>query len=96
LNSTWKKQLEPRKKRKIKDLQTGTSTPDAKNRDGRNEAIRLEGRRVAPANKGDEGKVKAARRLRQETPVSLKRIAQRLHMGSWTHVSNLLHEKSHL
>jgi hypothetical protein len=46
--------------------------------------------------KGDEGKEKAARRLRQETPVSLKRIAQRLHMGSWTHVSNLLHEKSHL
>jgi hypothetical protein len=46
--------------------------------------------------KGDEGKVKAARRLRRETPVSLKWIAQRLHMGSWTYVSNLLHEKSHL
>jgi hypothetical protein len=46
--------------------------------------------------KGDEGKVKIARRLRQETPVSLKWIAQRLRMGSWTYVSNLLPEKTYL
>ena len=44
--------------------------------------------------KGDAGKVMAARRLRQETPMSYKWIAQRLHMGSWTYVSNLLNEKS--
>ena len=43
--------------------------------------------------KGDKGKITAARRLRQETTMSLKWIAQRLHMGSWTYVSNLLHEK---
>lgn len=43
--------------------------------------------------KGDVGKVDAARRLRQETPVSLKWIAQRLHMGSWTYVFYLLHAK---
>ena len=43
--------------------------------------------------KGDKGKVKVARRLRQETTMSLKWIAQRLSMGSWTYVSNLLHEK---
>ena len=43
--------------------------------------------------KGDKGKIAAARRLRQETTMSLKWIAQRLHMGSWTYVSNLLHEK---
>ena len=43
--------------------------------------------------KGDRGKVKAARRLRQETTMTLKWIAQRLHMGSWTYVSNLLNEK---
>ena len=44
--------------------------------------------------KGDQGKVRAARRLRQETTMSLRWIAQRLHMGSWTYVSNLLREKA--
>jgi len=43
--------------------------------------------------KGYKGKVALARRLRHETTMSLKWIAQRLHMGSWTYVSNLLHEK---
>jgi hypothetical protein len=40
---------------------------------------------------GDPRKVAIARRLRQETTMSLKWIAQRLDMGSWTCVSNLLH-----
>jgi len=31
-----------------------------------------------------------ARCLRQESTLSLKSIAQRLKMGAWTHVSNLL------
>ena len=31
-----------------------------------------------------------ARRLRAETAVTLKWIAKELHMGTWTHVSNLL------
>ena len=44
--------------------------------------------------KGDKGKVAVARRLRQETTMSLKWIAHRLQMGSWTYVFNLLHEKS--
>jgi hypothetical protein len=43
--------------------------------------------------KGHRAKVLLARRLRQETTMSLKWIAQRLHMGSWTDVSNLLNEK---
>ena len=43
--------------------------------------------------KGDKVKVMLARRLRRETTMSLKRIARRLHMGSWTYVSNLLHER---
>jgi len=43
--------------------------------------------------KGDEFKVRLARRLRRETTMSLKWIAGRLHMGSWTYVSNLPHEK---
>ena len=42
--------------------------------------------------KGDRAKVMLARRLRQETSMSLKWIAQRLHMGTWTYVSNLLNE----
>ena len=44
--------------------------------------------------KGDPQKVKLAGRLRRETTLSLKCIAQRLPMGSWTCVSNLLNEKS--
>ena len=40
--------------------------------------------------KGDERKVRLAARLRKDTTMSLKWIAQNLAMGSWTHVSNLL------
>jgi len=40
--------------------------------------------------KGDPQKVAIAWRLRQQTTMSLKWIAQRLHMGTWTHVSNCL------
>ena len=42
------------------------------------------------AGKGDKRKVRLATRLRKETTMSLKWIAQPLAMGSWTHVSNLL------
>ena len=48
----------------------------------------LRGRR-----KGHRAKVRLARRLRQETTMSLKWIAERLQMGSWTYVSNLLNEQ---
>ena len=41
--------------------------------------------------KGDAMKVEIARRLRKETTMSLKWIAGRLRMGSWTHVSNRLY-----
>jgi putative transposase len=44
--------------------------------------------------KGDKGKVKLARQLRAETTMTLRWIADRLHMGSWTYVSNLLQEQS--
>ena len=40
--------------------------------------------------KGAPAKVELARRLRKETTLSLKWIAEELHMGSWTYVSNLL------
>jgi hypothetical protein len=43
--------------------------------------------------KGDKFKVRLSRRLRGETAMSLKWIARRPHTGSWTCVSNLLHEK---
>ena len=42
--------------------------------------------------KGHRSKVKLARRLRQETTMSLKWIAQQLQMGNWTCVSELLNE----
>ncbi len=40
--------------------------------------------------KGDPGKVRIARRLRAETTMTLRWVAQRLQMGVWTHVSNVL------
>ncbi len=40
--------------------------------------------------KGDREKVRIATRLRRESIMTLKWIAHRLHMGSWTHVSNCL------
>ena len=40
--------------------------------------------------KGHPIKVRLARRLRKETTVTLKWIAQRRCMGTWTHVANLL------
>jgi len=46
-------------------------------------------------NKGAPEKVRIARRLRAETTLSLKRVAQRLNMGSWTSVSKLLYQPGH-
>lgn len=45
---------------------------------------------LAAHAKGDARKIRLARRLRAETAVTLKWIAKELHMGTWTHVSNLL------
>jgi REP element-mobilizing transposase RayT len=42
--------------------------------------------------KSDPNKVALARVLRSRTTMSLKWIARRLEMGSWTHVSNLLRQ----
>ena len=41
--------------------------------------------------KGDEINIALARRLREETAVSLRWIAKNLYMGTWTHVSNRLY-----
>jgi hypothetical protein len=42
--------------------------------------------------KGDRRKVKIARRLRQEKTMTLKWVADRLKMGTWTHVTNRLYQ----
>jgi REP element-mobilizing transposase RayT len=47
---------------------------------------------LATGRKSDPKKVALARILRSQTTVSLKWIARRLEMGSWTHVSNLLRQ----
>jgi putative transposase len=44
--------------------------------------------------KGADWKVKIARRLRRETTASNPWIAQRLHMGHPSRVSNLINEKT--
>ena len=43
--------------------------------------------------KGGREKVEIAWRLRQQTTMTLKWIAQRLRMGTWTHVSNCLTQR---
>jgi REP element-mobilizing transposase RayT len=48
---------------------------------------------LAKRRKGDKGKVELAGRLRRETTMTLKWIADHLHMGTWTYVSNLLNQK---
>lgn len=45
--------------------------------------------------RGDVRKICIAHRLRAETAVTLKWIAKELHMGTWTHVSNLLAQPPH-
>ena len=47
-------------------------------------------RELIARRKSDPEKVALARAVRSQTPMSLKWIARRLEMGSWTHVSNLL------
>ena len=41
--------------------------------------------------KGDREKLKLAVRLGKETSVTVKWIAQRLNMGTWTHLNHLLY-----
>ena len=48
---------------------------------------------LSQRRQGDKKKVKLARRLRTETTMTLRWIGDRLRMGSWTYVSNLLREK---
>ena len=57
-----------------------------------NGAARWDEDRLRARPKKHRSKVVLARRLRQETTKSLKWIAERLQMGTWTYVSNLLHE----
>jgi hypothetical protein len=42
--------------------------------------------------KSDGVKIKLAARLRQETTMTLKWIAERLEMGAWTHLNQRLYE----
>src|ERR1043166_3329636 len=53
--------------------------------------LRWPGRDLPARPKGDERKLKLALRLRVETTMSLKWIARRLQMGTWTHLNHLLY-----
>jgi hypothetical protein len=44
---------------------------------------------------GGKVKIALAQRLRKETTMSLKSIAERLQIGSWSYVSNLLAARRH-
>ena len=48
---------------------------------------------LAERRKCDPAKVKLAMRVRTETTMTLKWIAARLHMGTWTNLSNLLSQQ---
>jgi hypothetical protein len=52
-----------------------------------------DGAGLAGRRKGDMEKVRIARRLRAETTIPLKWIAQRLVMGTWTHAANCLYDQ---
>jgi len=47
-------------------------------------------RELTQRRKRDNQKVNPARQLRAETTMSLVCVAERLHMGNWSNVSNLL------
>ena len=47
-------------------------------------------RALRARRKGDKIKVELVERLRAETTMTLKWVAERLVMGSWSYVSNLL------
>jgi len=51
---------------------------------------------LSSRRKGDPGKVEIAWRLRRETMMTLRWIADRLQMGTWTSVSNYLAQKRKL
>jgi hypothetical protein len=51
-----------------------------------------EKRKLTARGKSDLAKVALAREMRSQTTMSLKWIARRLEMGSWTHVFNLLRQ----
>ena len=55
------------------------------------ERRKITGKDLRLLRKGDAIKVEVAQRLRKETTVSLKWIAARLEMGTWTHLSNRLY-----
>jgi REP element-mobilizing transposase RayT len=52
-------------------------------------------RELRKARKGASEKVAIALRLRRETTISLKWMAGRLQMGSWTHAANRIYETQH-
>ena len=54
-------------------------------------AAGLKEHKLADLPKGAPAKLAVARRLRAETTVSLKWIATRLHMGTWTDLNNRLY-----
>ncbi len=53
-------------------------------------ALGGDGAALAQRPKGDARKVRMARRVRAETSVPLKWIAEHLHLGTWTQVANRL------
>jgi REP element-mobilizing transposase RayT len=55
--------------------------------------LRWEPEELTRRRKGDRRKVRIAMRLRQETTMTLRWVAQALHMGAWTNVSNLLSQE---
>jgi DNA-binding CsgD family transcriptional regulator len=54
----------------------------------------LDDQRFALDAQGSQRESEIARRLRKETTISLKWIAARLEMGSWTHAANRIYEKN--
>jgi putative transposase len=95
---TFRRELLARMEGKFKDHHSGEERRESAEEQGERmiaEGLAKEGWKpgdLRKRRKGDPAKVFMALRLRQETTLTLKWIAQRLHMGRWEYARRLLYE----
>ena len=96
-DKTFRKELLAQMKEQVREHHSGEERVETEQE--RAESLVLAGLRrlnwketdLGARRKGDPEKVKLAARLRAETAVTIKWIAKRLQMGTWTHVNHLLY-----
>jgi putative transposase len=97
-DKTFRKELLAQMKEQVREHHSGPERVETEQE--RAEALVQAGLRrlnwketdLGARRKGDPEKVKLASRLRTETAVTIKWIAERLQMGTWTHANHLLYQ----